>query len=325
VGAVPQIAREIRIGWADPVLNGLLASLDAASRPCTRHFNQFGDPFLLLGQPYTVPSLPIHHDVRQAEPSAHYLAAVREAVGGIAALLPQAFGGMTPFFDRTDILRPGFYRLHVEDGGAYLFLLRLDLAMKPGEGTVLGRGTADAKPRWSSRKLYVESTLVPLAAVPAAAADGDGRGFVVGQTISDTYLGETTATGRVPAGYERQGIWMDPRLTRFFSWLLLPDGPALYPFLPFPCRFGTVCATSLELSAGGSAAMIPPLRRALDFLVPSMPRIEEALRGTEFSLKLPVFQELKREVPDGWYAPWRGLRVEAYLNENDRKEYRLDG
>lgn len=320
-----QLAREIRIGWADPVLTRTLASLEAAPRPFAWRFNQFGEPFLLLDAPYTVPRLPIHHDVRRPAPATAHLAAIREALGGIAALVPQAFDGTTWYFDRSDALRPGFYRVHREGDAAFLFLLRIDLAMRPGEGTALERGSPDAKPRWTSRKLYVEPVLVPLAAVPPD-ADGSGeRGFAVTQTISDTYLGETTVTGRVPTGYERQGVWMDPRLTRFFSWLLLPDGPGTYPYYPFQCRFSTVCAMPLDFSAARCAASIPPLRNALDFLVPAMPRIEAALRGTEFSTRLPVFQELKRAVPEHWYEPWCGLRVEAYLNENDRKEYRLDG
>jgi hypothetical protein len=316
---VQQLAREIGIGWADPALNATLASIGAAPRPFTRHFNQFGDPFLRLEAPYTVPTLPIHHDVHRPVPSDTYLAAIREVVADIARIVPQLFAGMSWYFDRTEILRPCFYRVHRDGDDAFLYLLRLDLAMRPGEGTVIERGTSDAKPRWTSRKLYLEPTLVPLAAPPAS--DG-GRSFAVPQTISDTYLGEVGPS--FAGSYDRQGIWMDPRLTRFFSWLLLPSGADLYPFFPFPCRYGTVCAMPLDLSTGGCRAAIPLLRQALGFLVPAMPRIEAALRGTEFSPKMDVFQELKREVPESWYEPWRGVRVEAYLNENDRKEYRLD-
>jgi hypothetical protein len=318
---VQQLARKISIGWADPVLNATLASTDAAPRPFTRHFNQFGDPFLQLEAPYTVPSLPIHHDVRRTVPSAEYLAGMREAVADVVRIAPQLFAGLGWFFDQTEILRPTFYRVHRDGDEAFLYLLRLDLAMRPGEGTVIERGTSDAKARWTSRKLYVDPTLVPLAGPPEP--DGE-RAFAVPQTISDTYLGEVADPGGNYGPYNWQGVWMDPRLTRFFSWLLLPSGADLYPLLPFPCRYGTVCAMPIDLSVGGCGATIPLLRRALGFLVPAMPSIEAALRGTEFSPKLDVFQELKREVPESWYEPWRGVRVEAYLNENDRKEYRLD-
>ena len=314
-----QLAHEIRIGWADPGLNETLASIGAGSRPFTRHFNQFGDFFLMLEAPYTVPSLPIHHDVHQPVPSAAYLSAIREALDGIMGLAPQVFHGLSWFFDQTEILRPCFRRAYRDGDDAFLYLLRLDLAMRPGEGTVLERGTSDAKPRWTSRKLFVEPALVPLADTQGT---GGERAFAVKQTISDTYLGEV---GPAFAGsYDRQGVWMDPRLTRFFSWLLLPSGPDLHPFYPLQCRYGTVCAMPLEPSDTGCRAAIPWLRRSLDFLVPEMPRIESALGTSEFSTKLEIFQELKREVPESWYDPWRGVRVDAYLNENDRKEYRLD-
>ncbi len=91
---VQQLAREISIGWADPGLNETLASIGTGPRPFTRHFNQFGDPFLMLEAPYTVPGLPIHHDVRQPRPSAAYLAGIREALAGIAGLAPQVFHGL---------------------------------------------------------------------------------------------------------------------------------------------------------------------------------------------------------------------------------------
>ncbi len=143
------------------------------------------------------------------------------------------------------------------------------------------------------------------------------------QTISDTYLGEIGSS--MAGSYDRQGVWMDPRLTRFFSWLLLPSGPDLHPYCPFPCRYGTVCAMPLDLSADGRQAAIPPLRRALGFLRPGhAPHRGRPPQGPSSRRRWTIFQELKREVPESWYEPWRGVRVEAYLNENDRKEYRLD-
>ena len=183
----------------------------------------------MLEAPYTVPSLPIHHDVHQPVPSAAYLSAIREALDGIMGLAPQVFHGLSWFFDQTEILRPCFRRAYRDGDDAFLYLLRLDLAMRPGEGTVLERGTSDAKPRWASRKLFVEPAPVPLAGTQDA---GGERAFAVKQTISDTYLGEV---GPAFAGsYDREGVWMDPRLTRFFSWLLLPSGPVPSPVLPAP-------------------------------------------------------------------------------------------
>ena len=65
-----QISNEIRVGYSDREINALLAAVTDVQRPFSRHFNQSEDFFLLLEDDYTVPHLPIHHDVRlaRAEP-----------------------------------------------------------------------------------------------------------------------------------------------------------------------------------------------------------------------------------------------------------------
>jgi hypothetical protein len=55
-----------------------------------------------------------------------------------------------------------------------------------------------------------------------------------------------------------------------------------------------------------------------------MGRVESSLKSGEFSEDNPVFRELKSRVPESWYRSWQGLRVEAYLNERDLKEYRIE-
>jgi hypothetical protein len=319
VPPVEQISNEIRVGYADPGLNETLEAIGSGTRPFSRHFSQYGNPFLLLDTEYTVPSLPIHHDVRQSRPEPGYLMRMRETITSIIGLAPQVFRGLGYFFDPTEILRPCFFQVSRQGDDTFLYLLRLDLALKPAEVEVVERGTNDATARWKSRKLFLDPVIVPLVEAPA---DGEPpEGFRALQAISETYIGEVKLTG---IGYSKQGVWMDPRLTQFFSALFLPPRANLHPFHPFLCHYKTVCGLPLELSPQGRQAAIPRLQRALAFLLPVMDRIQSALGGTEFSEDLEIYRELKKKVPESWYEPWRGVRVEAYLNERDRKEYRID-
>jgi hypothetical protein len=318
---VEQVSNEIRIGYADPGLNETLAAIGRGTQPFSRHFNQFGELFLLLGAEFTVPSLAIHHDVHQSRPEPGYLAHLHEAITSIAGLAPQVFRDLGYFFDQTEILRPCFFQVSRQGDDVFLYLLRLDLALKPNEGEVVERGTNDATPRWRSRKLFLEPAIVPLVEAPASGTRLGG--FRVLQAISETYIGEVSDGGAAGA-YNKQGVWMDPRLTRFFSQLFLPPGARVHPFHPFLCHYKTVCGLPLELSPEGREKAIPRLQRALAFLLPVMDRIQSALGRAEFSESLEIFQELKKKVPESWYEPWRSLRVEAYLNEQDRKEYRID-
>jgi hypothetical protein len=322
---VEQISNEIRVGYVDPGVNETLAAIEGGTRPLSRHFNQFDNFFLTLETEFTVPSLPIHHDVHQSRPEAGYLARMRETIASLAELAPQVFRGLGYFFDKTEILRPCFYQILRQDDDVFLYLVRLDLAMKPAEGEVVERGTNDVTARWKSRKLFLDPVIVPL--VEAPVADSPLQGFHALQAISETFIGEVVPSGASnfgAGGYDKQGVWMDPRLTLFFSRLFLPSGADLHPFHPFLCHYKTVCGFPLELSPDGRQATIPRLQRALAFLLPVMDQIETALRRAEFSEDLDIYRELKKKVPEKWYEPWRSVRVEAYLNERDRKEYRID-
>ena len=316
-----QISSEIRVGCADPGVNEAIATAGSGARPISRHFSQFGDFFLMLEAEFTVPSMPVHHDVSDPRPSKHYLSLLRGIVAEIAGLAPQVFRGLGYFFDATEILRPCFYQVSRQGDDAFLYLLRLDLAMRPAEGEIVERGTNDTTARWKSRKLFVEPAMVPLAEAPV---DGlNPGGFRVLQAITDTYIGEVGGGGAA-AAYNRQGVWMDPRLTRFFSKLFLPAGVEVHPFHPFLCHFKTVCGMPIDLSPEGRQASIPRLQRALAFLLPVMDRIQAALGTAEFTEDLEIYRDLKKKVPESWCEPWRGVRVEAYLNERDRLEYRVD-
>jgi hypothetical protein len=313
---VDQISSEIRVGCSDRETNALLAGIADGQCPFSRHFNQGEDFFILLPKEFTVPHLPIHHDIRAREPVPAYAAALRGVISELARLAPQALKDLAYFFDPAENLRPCFYHLYRVDGSLYLYLLRVDLALRAAEAKVIERGTNDTTPRYSSRRLYLEPTVIPLE--EAVREDGMLKGFRIRQTISQTWIGEY---GR---GYFQQGIWMDADLTKFFSRLFLPAGRRTYPYYPYVCKYKTVCQSVIDLSVKGRTGMIPALHRNLSFLLPVMERIQAEMKHATFSETLEVFREIKERVPAAWYAPWEAFRVTAYLNEQDMKEYRIE-
>ena len=309
-------ANRIQAGVSDPALNAQLARGPEGERPLSRHFSQTEEFFVRTQDEYRVPRLAIHHDVRRPEPDPGYLARLGEVLSQLLQLAPQLWRGLTYLFDPAEVLRPSFFQLHRLGERRYLYLLRLDLAYRPQSHRVLERGDNDLSPAYSTRELYLESSLIPLQGVETE--NGRVDGLLIDQAISNTWVGET---GR---GYFVQGIWMDNDLTRFFSRLLLPAGQRTYPYFPYLCRYRTLCRSLVRFSAAEREAALPQLERAYGFLKPVMGRVESALKGGEFSEDNPVFRELKSRIPESWYLPWEGLRVEAYLNEYDHKEYRIE-
>ena len=311
-----QISNEVRVSYSDRELNALLESIGDAERSFSRHFNQGEDFFLQLDDAYTVPHLPIHHDVRQSQPGAEYLSALRGVMEQVVRLVPQVLKGLAYFFDPAEIQRPCFYHVYRVEESLYLYLLRIDLMMRAAESTVIERGTNDTTPFFSSRKIFLETTVIPLEAV--VRQDGTVKAFRIRQTISQTWIGEY---GR---GYVQQGIWMDADLTRFFSRLFLPADRKTYPYFPYLCKYKTVCQSVIDLSPARRTATIPSLHRSLQFLLPAMERIQREMKNASFSEEMGIFKELKSKVPAAWYEPWKNIRVQAYLNESDMREFRID-
>jgi hypothetical protein len=313
---VEQTSNEIRVTYSDKEVGALLNGIGNEQRPFSRHFSQGEDFFLLLDGEYTVPHIPIHHDVRLQQPSAEYLVTLKQVTEQVARLAPQVLKDLSYLFDPAEILRPCFYRVyHIEDS-FYLYLLRLDLMMRAAESAVIERGTNDTTPLYRSRRLFLETTVLPLSEV--SRQDGVAKSFHIRQTISQTWIGEQ---GR---GYFVQGIWMDADLTKFFSKLFLPAGKKTYPYYPYMCKYKTVCQSLIALSPEGRAAAIPALHRSLKFLLPEMDRIQAEMKNVSFSEELPCFKELKGNIPPAWYELWKNIRVEAYLNDSEMREFRIE-
>ncbi len=310
----PQLI-EIDLPFTDGSINKTLRELGGEAAPYSRHFAQTEEFFVRLDEPITIGSLPIHHDVRRNTPSNEYLLVMRASIPQIAAALPALFEGLTYFFDPASILRPAFFRIYKYKNNTYLYLLRLDLAYRPSSHEVIDRGSNDRTPSYSTRELVLESDFLPLDEV---LMDG-GRvcGFRVEPSVSQTWIGET---GR---GYHLQGIWIDRELTRFFSRLFIKPGVRTYPFFPFTCKYRAICHTVTELSEPGRRKSLPLLHRAREFVRPHLSEIEDALRSQEFDEKMPTFTELKSHVEPFWYSVWDTFDMNAYLNDNDQREFEL--
>lgn len=311
-----QLVNEIRLGYADKIINDRLASPPVPSTaPYGLRYNQSEELFIELTDPFVVPRFPIHHDVRQSTPSAAYLASLRAWIESLLPVVPPFFSDLAYFFDPAETLKPCFFKVYQIGEGYYLYLLRVNLAFRPLEMELLERGGNDETSAYRSRRLYIESDLIPLSAAPS---EGDHASFLVRQTVSQTWIGET---GK---GYFVRGIWMDAELTKFFSKLFLTQGKRSYPFYPFTCKYKTVCMTVPDPVSERRRALLPYLHAAIAFLAPLMERIQAELKGNDFSETIPIFVELRAKVEESLRKPWTEVRVTPYLNADEQKEFRVE-
>lgn len=311
-----QIRSEIRLHFTDPQLNEELKKLKPVGPDCPRHFTQGEDFFLRLPKRYRVPHLAIHHDVTNPHPEPDYLDSLRQVIGELGGIAPQLLSDLTYTFDPAEILRPAFFRLYRVGERTYLYLVRIDLQLRPHAQTVLEKGSNDTTAAYETDQLFVEADFVPLEQVMVE--EGKIRAFRIRQSVSQTWIGET---GR---GYFVQGIWLDRELTKFFSKLFLPHNARTYPYYPFTCKYRAICYSVIDVAPEVRKHGLPLLHRAADFLDPHMNDIQEALRSDEFSENLDTFQRLKKQVPPDWENPWKQFRLRAYLNEHEMKEYRIE-
>ena len=278
-------------------------------------FSQSEDLFLKLKEEFTVPAFPVHHDVQQSVPDKAYLARIRSLLEQLLPLAPQVFKGLKYFFHPAEHLKLPFYQVYRVNGRSYLYLFKIDLNYRPGQGQVISQMTNDRTAEYRTRNLFIECDLIPLQEVLAKETP---PGFLLEQNISQTWIGQT---GK---GYLVQGIWIDAELTKFFTRLFLPQGLRSYPYYPFTCRYKTICHTPIDLTVQGRKNHLMMLVRGYHFLVPRLSRIEEVMKKENFSEDLPLFRTIKNEIPSAWTDYWKNLKVTPFLNENDMKEYRVD-
>ncbi|TFG84194.1 MAG: hypothetical protein E4H20_03835 [Spirochaetales bacterium] len=313
-----QLLNEIRIAYIDSSVNELIPAIPvaASNAPYSMRFNQGEEFFVELDAPIMVPRLPIHHDVRKAIPDAQYIRSIRDVVKQLAESLPECFIGLTYFFDPAENLKPCFYRMFKVDDDIYLYLLRIDLLPRPFEVETISPGTNDFTAAYSTKKLFLESELIPLEAVMWES--GRVKAFRIRQLISQTWIGET---GK---GYLLRGIWMDSDLSKFFTKLFVPTGKRLYPYYPLFCKYKTLCATVPVLSPDGRRKMVPLLHYAVRNLTPEIENIQNTLKNASFSEILPEFVAMRKKIPETWKSQLNDFSVSSYLNAREQKEYALD-
>lgn len=313
-----QLLNEIRAAYHDAEINTILTAIPdgAPSVGSVIHYNHSEELFLELDSYLIIPRFPIHHDVRSNEPSAHYVYALNDLVRQLVGLLPDVFRGLTYYFDPAEPLRPRFYRLYKVEDSVYLFMLRIDLMFRHFQGEVTEAGTNDVTPAYRTKRLFIESELIPLESVQWEG--GKAKSFKIKQLVSNTWIGET---GR---GYLVHGIWMDSDLSKFFSKLVLPEGARTYPFYPLFCKYKTVCGESASPDPETRKRVLPLLHRSIAFLSPEMDRIQNSLRDAPFTESMPEFVEMRARVPHAWREVFRGVSTRAYLDERDMKEFTLE-
>jgi len=313
---VPQTDNLIRCTYTDPGINELLKQAGSDAGTFSRHYNQVEEFFFRFEKNFSVPQLPIHHDVRVPVPEPRYLQLLARVLEQLIPLAPKLFADLTYMFDPGEILRPSFFDLYRLESSRYLYLLKIDLMYRPQAHSLVQRGSNDLTAAYSSNCLFLEATCIPVREVQTRS--GKISTFVVDQTISNTWVDE------IGRGYLVQGIWMDNDLTKFFSKLFLPEGKRTYPFYPYICKYKTVCQNLIDPESETRRELLPYLHGALQYLRPVMPQIEAALKEGDFSENMETFRRLKSTVPAPWMAIWNGLHIEMYLNSRDLKEYRID-
>ncbi len=313
-----QILNQIRVSLPDSEVNGVLAAIPDAATGVRRavRFNQSEELFLELESAVSMPRFPIHHDIRQCDPRPEYSESILLLTERLCSLAPDIFRGLTYFFDPTEPLKPRFYRIYKIEESLYLFLFGLDLVFRHFQGDIEEPGTNDMTPSYSTRRLFIESEIVPLDSIEWD--QGKARAFHVRQLVSNTWIGET---GR---GYLQHGIWMDNDLSKFFTKLISPEGARIYPYFPLFCKYKTMCAQPAPPSPEFRKRLMPLLHRAIAALSPEMNRIQSALKGHRFSEDLPDFIELRKRIPQTWKDVISGIYIKSYLNDKEAKEYALE-
>jgi len=301
----------------DPGINAILAEIgagEAISRGTCR-FSQNEDRFTILETPVEIPPFTVHHDFQDPIPPEGYVEALADVVRQVAEGAPWLLDGTRWFFDPVNIHAPAFYRVEEFADRSYLYLARIDLGCRALESDILETGTNSRTHRFRTDRLYHESDWFPLA--PGTLPADDGR-IAFDQTIPITWKGEAGE------GYMIHGIWMDSDINKFLSKLVLPPGRRNHPFYPVTCKHRCVSVNALGMEPSSGRSGPAALHAIRERFEPELDAILDDLQNAPFSELLPLFKDIKARVSPDLGTPWENLKVTAYLNDREQKEYSVE-
>lgn len=307
-------SKHLIVGNSNEEINQLIQHESSTLVDFSCHYNAGEEMFLKFERPLTVPSMPIHHDVRNPVAGKQYSQNIAQAVQEILLSVPGLVNGMKYYFDPSDVHRPTFYQLYKIQETNYIYQLKIDLTYNPSYHEVIEAGSNDYGPKFQTKRLIVEADIIPIAEITRI------NGFPtlhIEQSISDTWIGET---GR---GYFVQGIWLDRELTKFFSKLFLPLEKRMYPYYPISCKYQAICQTLNVFTPAARRKRLAAHHNIRRFLLKYLEGIETALRHGEFNENMDAFQAIRQKVPEVLHKIWEPISVEVYLNENEMREYRI--
>jgi hypothetical protein len=311
-----QLDRKIVLHAGDTRISSIIQDCKESRTEYTTHYSHTEDFFIRLPETVTVPSFAVHHDVTVTQPDRKYSDRMCRFMEQCAEVCPGVFSELYYFFDPAEILRPIFCRLYSYGGNRYLYMMRPDLSFRPLYHTAVQNGTNTFTPEYTTDVLFLDCDLIPIQEI--FENENNLRAVQIQQSLSQTWIGET---GR---GYIVQGIWIDRDVTRFFSKLLTPEGVRTYPYYPVTCRYRAITHTVIRLEKHEREKVPRLLREAERYLAPHLLEIQNALKEQEFSETLPAYRRIKPAFPVFDHDLWSRVRVTAYLNQNDMKEYRLE-
>ena len=277
-------------------------------------FTQEEEFFLELPQPLTIPALDVHHNVHQLEATEEYIAAVTGLVRELTRMIPAALVGLNWFFDPRDTLHPLFVQALSSKDKRYLYLLRIDLTCRPRHAETLERATNSRTARYRTNRLFLESEVLPLDALDTSTPE---KKLYLAKLFQNTWKGES---GR---RYHIEGQWIDQDITKFLTRSVLAPKRKSFPFYPLRCRYNTLSSTCLELSPEGRRKSAAILDLMWTQVAPRASIIQNRLQDAPFSENDELFAQV-RTLCQPLIEPRLGsYRLEAYLNEQEQKEYRF--
>ncbi len=314
----------IKINYVNETINQIINDLHPGDKNFTRYFNHNEEFFIKLNSEFIVPSFKIHHDIFLNEPEREYLDNLISMTQRLTLIVPSLFEKTMYFFDPSDILKPCFFEIYEYENTLYLFLLKIDLTFRPLNYKIIERGTNDITSKYSTNILFVDPVFIPLKEI--VQKNKKLISFIVKSHLSETWIGETGDF------YHKTGYWMDHTLTKFFSKLFFRENKKYYPYYPLICRYNTVCQFLYDFSREGRLKSLPILHKAYKILLPFLPEIQNDIKKrienhTELFKKiedLPLYQDIKNNIPEELKTFADNLIISIYLNDNNMKEYKIE-